>query len=108
MWVKRGRLERGSLRGRLVSVLIMRWAAVRWLRAEMTWGALNAGFRGTFDVIRWRLQLGKVRSTRNCQRASEYFELLHPLMLIPVHLDIPVQSDSYKDCSQLEQSICQL
>ena len=40
------------MRGRLVSVLMMRWAVVRWVRAEITWGALNAGFSGTFDAIR--------------------------------------------------------
>ena len=26
-----------------------RWEAERWLRAEMTWWVVKAGFRGTFD-----------------------------------------------------------
>lgn len=47
MCVRRGMFERGSLRGRFVSVLIMRWEAVRWVRAEITCGALKAGLMGT-------------------------------------------------------------
>ena len=50
-WWRRGMLERGGLRGRLVSVPMIRWEAERWLRPERTWGALNAGFSGTFLFI---------------------------------------------------------
>lgn len=46
-WVRRSIFERGGLYGRLVSVLIIRWDAVRWLRAAMTCAGVNAGFRGT-------------------------------------------------------------
>lgn len=46
---RRGRLERGGLRERFASVLMMRCEAERWLSAEVTWEALNAGLRGTFS-----------------------------------------------------------
>ena len=42
-----GTLLRGGFRGRVVSVLMIRCDALRWLNAEITWGALNAGLRGT-------------------------------------------------------------
>jgi hypothetical protein len=42
--------SRGGLKGKLVSVPIMRCVAERCDRAETTWGELNAGFRGTYIV----------------------------------------------------------
>lgn len=42
--------SRGGLKGRLVSVPIMRCVAERCDRAEITWGELNAGFSGTYVV----------------------------------------------------------
>jgi hypothetical protein len=49
-------LERGSLRGRFVSAPMMKCEADRWFRAERTWGALKAGFNGTWieKVSFWR------------------------------------------------------
>lgn len=42
-----GRFDRGAFRGRLVSVDMMRWAAVRWFKADWTCALLKAGFKGT-------------------------------------------------------------
>src|SRR5271155_1118838 len=42
-----GIFERGGLKGRFVSVPMIKWVAERWLRADMIWVALNAGLRGT-------------------------------------------------------------
>ena len=41
--------ERGGLKGRFVSVLMTRCEASRWVRADMTWVALKAGFSGTYS-----------------------------------------------------------
>ena len=40
----------GGLYGKFVSVPIIRWVASRWESAEMTCGALKAGFRGTCSL----------------------------------------------------------
>ena len=47
--------SRGGLKGRFVSVLIIKWVAERWERAAVTCGELNAGFRGTWErsVLAW-------------------------------------------------------
>jgi hypothetical protein len=43
----RSELGRGGLKGRFVSRLRMRCAAVRWLRADITCVCVNAGLSGT-------------------------------------------------------------
>jgi hypothetical protein len=45
---RRGIFDRGSFRGRLVSAPIMSCEALRWFNADTTWGALKAGFKGTY------------------------------------------------------------
>ena len=40
-------------------MLRMRWVAVRWLRADMTWVDVNAGLRGTFLLSVYILQTDK-------------------------------------------------
>jgi hypothetical protein len=42
-----GKLLRGSRRGRLASLLIIKWLAPRRVRAETTWFTLNDGLSGT-------------------------------------------------------------
>lgn len=40
--------DRGSFLGRFVSVLMIRWEALRWARAETTCWELKPGFNGTY------------------------------------------------------------
>ena len=42
-------LLRGGLKGRFVSVPITRCEASRWVRADMTWVAVNAGLSGVWN-----------------------------------------------------------
>lgn len=46
---RRGIFDRGSLLGKFVSVLIIRTAASRWVRAAMTCCELKLGFKGTWQ-----------------------------------------------------------
>lgn len=63
--VNREMLERGSLRGRFVSAPMMRCEAARWLRAERTWGALKAGFSGTYTIRKYILHKRAKRAPTN-------------------------------------------
>jgi hypothetical protein len=49
---RRSILERGGLRGRFVSVLMIKWDAVRCVSADNTCDEVKAGFRGTWNDIR--------------------------------------------------------
>ena len=40
-------------------MLRMRWVAVRWLRADITWVDVNAGLRGTFILSVYILHIEK-------------------------------------------------
>ena len=45
--VRSGMDERGSASGRFVSRPTIRWVALRWFSAAVTWGVVDAGLSGT-------------------------------------------------------------